>query len=263
MAILHLVVGRKAIINPFHLILLSLGKLRPIYHARGPVKTWSCWVSRTTVWFELNLYCFLKRRNVSGLVVQVIVRPLALVFQKSLPSLGSSHPHCSVAPCVCSPYLHNCLLIAPIIFLHSTCLKPNSLFTTSHPTTLNTHTYVNLKPKQRASFSPIFVFGTTFLQLKLDNFFFHIWVISILLPPVPSAPQAIVFLTHLVSSFCILMWAGTFLTGVPSSPISSLTFLLYTLDVATHLTTHFAIGNKPSRAPGVPRTQPRVVGLGP
>lgn len=172
MAILHLVVGRKAIINPFHLILLSLGKLRPIYHARGPVKTWSCWVSRTTVWFELNLYCFLKRRNVSGLVVQVIVRPLALVFQKSLPSLGSSHPHCSVAPCVCSPYLHNCLLIAPIIFLHSTCLKPNSLFTTSHPTTLNTHTYVNLKPKQRASFSPIFVFGTTFLQLKLDNFFF-------------------------------------------------------------------------------------------
>lgn len=123
-------------------------------------------------WFELNLYCFLKRRNVSGLVVQIVVRPLALVFQKSFPSLGSSHPHCTVSPCVYTPYLHNCLLIAPIIFWHSTCLKPNLLFTTSHRTTLNTHTYVNLKLKQRASFSPIFVFGTTILQLKLDSFFF-------------------------------------------------------------------------------------------
>lgn len=222
MAILHLVVGRKAIINPFHLILLSLGKLRPIYHARGPVKTWSCWVSRTTVWFELNLYCFLKRRNVSGLVVQVIVRPLALVFQKSLPSLGSSHPHCSVAPCVCSPYLHNCLLIAPIIFLHSTCLKPNSLFTTSHPTTLNTHTYVNLKPKQRASFSPIFVFGTTFLQLKLDNFFFIFELFPSFFLQCLLLPKPLYFLHtwSLLSAFsCGLVpsWLGS---PVAPSPVS-------------------------------------------
>lgn len=64
---LHLAVERTAVISPFPLIVLSLGKLSPIHHARAAVKSWSGWVSGTTVWFlrlhmeELSLHCFLNR----------------------------------------------------------------------------------------------------------------------------------------------------------------------------------------------------------
>lgn len=91
---LHLAVERTAVISPFHLIVLSLGKLSPIHHAKASVKSWSGWVSGTTVWFlrlhmeELSLHCFLKqRRNVPGLAAQIVISPLLLFLRNLLHPL--------------------------------------------------------------------------------------------------------------------------------------------------------------------------------
>lgn len=231
---------------------------------------------------ELNLCCVLKwSRNVSGLVVQIVIRPLLFCLRNSLCPLVPVVLATQCLP-VCAPLICSSVFWQPGHFLALTMshtkfiiynLPPHHLKNTCH-----THTHTPLKPKQTASLSLIFVFSTPALQrLKLDSCS-HIWVLPPLLPPALSAPQAIAFLTHLLSPFCVftvttLMQAKLLLLYLPEwvpqcprlwSHFSSVhRRYSHPLDYSEMLLSFCqAIGGKPSRAPAGLRTQPMVLGSG-
>lgn len=96
-AVLHPAVESTAVINPFHLILPSLGKLSPIHHARGSVKNLEWFgVSSSSIRFvrqhmeEVNLQCSLKwSRNSTRSVVEIVLRPLFSFLRNHLcPSVA-------------------------------------------------------------------------------------------------------------------------------------------------------------------------------
>lgn len=144
MAVLHLAGEGTAVINPSPLILLFLGKLSPIHHAKGAIKTSSCWEypSQQFGWVSkascgrIKSPLFLENGDSSCLVVPVILRPLLSFLRNHL------RPPAPVTPatqCVLRmrPLSARVPLDHPVISWHLTCLRPQSSL---HPTPLNTHT---------------------------------------------------------------------------------------------------------------------------
>lgn len=121
MTVLHPAVVRTAVIDPFHLIFLSLGKLSPIHHAKGSVETWTGWeypgqqfglVSEATYGGIKSLLCLEVEQKCFWFGGTDRHQTSALLSQKFSLSLGSSCPRHSVPPCVCTRYLLICLLTA-------------------------------------------------------------------------------------------------------------------------------------------------------
>lgn len=135
----------------------------------------------------------------------------------------------------CAPLSARLSSHCPVTPWSSTCLRPSSSLTTSHPATTNTHPCTHSKPERPASLPPVFVCGSTVLQqLQPDHFF----------TSCPSSCSALcspgtVLLTRSLPSaspcphshelgccYC------TFVRGLTSVPVSGLTFLLCICDMA-------------------------------
>lgn len=77
-----------------------------------------------------------------------------LLSQKSSPSSGSSHPHLSMSPCMCTPYLPVCLL-PTLSFPGTQHVSDRIHHLQLPPATLDSQTCTPLKPKQTTSLSPV------------------------------------------------------------------------------------------------------------
>lgn len=153
-----------------------------------------------------------------------------------IPSTLWFQPSSPLTLPACAPLSARLSSHCPVTPWSSTCLRPNSSLTASHPATTNTHPCTHLKPKRTASLSPVFVRGSTVLQqLQLDHFFtFCPSSCSALCSPGHS-------ITHSVSSLCFTLSPlsrglgccyCTFVRGLTSVPVSGLTFLLCICDMA-------------------------------
>ena len=163
MAVLHLPVERAAVVNSFCLILLSLGKLSPIHHAKGSVKTWSGWeyprrqfglVSKVT-YGRIKPPLFLEtEQTCCWFGGQTVIRPL-FFFLRNLPR--------PLVPVILTSPCHPACV--PLIFLSVSC-PPCHFLATQHvsdrihhlqlpPATLDSQTCTPLKPKQTTSLSPV------------------------------------------------------------------------------------------------------------
>lgn len=224
---------------------------------------------------ELNLHCFLKwSRNISALMVQVVIRPLLFLLWNHLHPLGQG-------VLTFSACLHGCPLPAhlsldcAVISWHLTCLRLNPSFTAPHPTAFHTRvisTYLcTLDPQANSQpLSSICVWHHCSAVQGGQ-------LLSYLSPSSPSAPlchlrprplhTACISYTVACPSVFILFplacrlscWYCASPSGLPSVPISGLTFLLCVWDSshpfdhsATLLLFCKAIDSKPFRVLACP-----------
>lgn len=224
---------------------------------------------------ELNLHCFLKwSRNISALMVRVVIRPLLFLLWNHLHPLGQGV--LAFSACLHGrPLPAHLSLDCAVISWHLTCLRPNPSFIAPHPTAFHTcviSMYLcTLDPQANSQpLSSICVWHHCSAAQGSQ-------LLLYLSPSSPSAPCAIcapghctllAFLTQRpvpLYSYCIQLacrlscWYCASPRGLPSVPISGLTFLLCIWDnshpldhSATLLLFCKAIGSKPFRALACP-----------